>query len=103
MEGRMFIMNALPLVGEGEIWIRRSSLAELREAAQKGATSLIGHVSTAQVLGVPFNRGTLDRFQPGDVYYVARLRVRLPESGDLPVIKEEDLDVYRVEVLWLGP
>jgi hypothetical protein len=100
MEGRVFIMNALPLVGEGEVWIRRASLAELRKAAEGGATSLIGHSSTAQVLGVPFNRGSLDRFQPGDVYYVARLRVRLPESGDLPAIQEEDLDVYRVEVLW---
>jgi hypothetical protein len=96
---RAFIINALPLVGEGNLTVRRATLADLREAARQGAKSLIGHVSTAQVLGIPFNRGALDRFEPGDVYYVARLRVRLPESGDLPVIREEDLDVYRVEVL----
>jgi hypothetical protein len=42
----------------------------------------------------------LDTFQVGDVYYVARLKVRLPaEVRDLPVIGESDLDVYRVEVI----
>lgn len=95
---RVFILNTLPLVGEGHLTITKSSLSDLRQAAADGAMSLIGHEGTATVLGVPYNRGMLDTFQSGDVYYVARLRARLPQSGDLPDITEEDLDVYRVQV-----
>jgi hypothetical protein len=97
---RTYILNALPVVGEGTLRVTRATLRELREAYAQGATSLIGHEATAAVLGVAYNRAMLDTFQVGDVYYIARLKVRLPaDVRDLPAIGESDLDVYRVEVI----
>jgi len=95
----VYILNALPLVGEGVLVVLKSSLRKLQEAYEKGAVSLIGHESTARLLGVEYNRGQLKTFEVGDVYYVARLKVRLPESGDLPTVTEDDIVVYKVKVL----
>lgn len=93
-----YILNALPVVGEGRLTITKSSLSELRKAADSVAVSLIGHEGTAKALGVPFNRGMLTEFRGGDVYYIARLKIRLPQSGDIPEVKEDDLSIYRVKV-----
>ena len=95
----VYILNALPVVGEGVLVVSKSSLQNLREAHEKGAISLIGHESTARLLGVEYNREQLKTFEVGDVYYVARLKVRLPESGDLPTITEDDIVIYKVKVL----
>ena len=96
---RIFILNALPLVGCGYLSVEKSSVREVSRVVEKVAVSLIGHKATADLLGVLYNRGQLDKFNPGDIYYVVRLKVRLPESGDLPEVSEDDIVVYKVKVL----
>lgn len=81
-----YIMDALPIVGEATLSITRSSLSELRNAAKYGAVSLVGHESTARILGVRLSREALPSFRPDDVFYVAGC-------------KEDVVDVYRVKVL----
>jgi hypothetical protein len=52
---------------------------------RKWAASYVGHADTAEVLGVPFNRGNV-LLEKGDACYVAQLQGgRLPEgSKNLP-------------------
>ncbi|MDW7974899.1 MAG: hypothetical protein RMI00_06540 [Sulfolobales archaeon] len=75
--------------------IRESSLDDARRAAQCGATSYVGHPATAELVGVPVNRG---EYIPadGDIAYVIRLKHRQPVPGGDKEVVPEELEVLEV-------
>lgn len=85
MENKKYLSNAfslqmLPEIKEGEVANVRISEVDESEA-KTGTESIVGHVDTAAVLNVPFNRISV-KLKHGDVLYVAQLQGgRLPEGA----------------------
>ncbi len=73
-------------------------LSACGEPSREGVVSCVGHADTAAVLGVPMARISVT-LQPGDVLYVAQLRLnrRLPE-GTTTLPEGFEFDWIRVEV-----
>lgn len=84
MNQNQYISNAFSLQMLGNIEkadISVEKIDGISDEVKSSATSVVGHIDTANVLGVKFNRVSLT-LEKGDVLYVAQLvGGRLPEGS----------------------
>ncbi|MEM2120783.1 MAG: hypothetical protein QXR93_06855 [Archaeoglobaceae archaeon] len=95
-----YVLNALipPASGLGLLKIAPATLDEVKQAIAQGAQCFVGHPATARLLNIAPSRGEA-KPKEGDIAYVLRLRFRPQQSGAEVEVKEEDLEVLRVEYL----
>ncbi|MEM0010252.1 MAG: hypothetical protein QXT84_01015 [Candidatus Bathyarchaeia archaeon] len=98
----IYVLNALvpPSDGFGLMLVVPSTLKMVKEAIARGAQCYIGHPATARLLGVSPNRGEA-KPKIGDTAYVVRLRFRTAQPGQEIEVREEDLEILRVDYLGL--
>lgn len=95
-----YVLNALipPVSGLGLLKIAPATITEVKQAIASGAQCFIGHPATAKLLNVAPNRGEA-KPREGDIAYVLRLHFRPQQSGQEVEVKEEDIEVLKVEYL----
>lgn len=96
----VYVLNALipPSSGQGLLKVSPATIAEVRKAIAQGALCFVGHPATARLLGIAPSRGEA-KPQEGDIAFVLRLRFRPAQSGQEVEVREEDLEVLKVEYL----
>lgn len=93
--GKKVILNAVVIRPGLGLRCYAATLEEVKAAVAEGASSYVGHPTTAQLLGVPCTRA---EYVPcaGDVAYVVRLKRRQQQPGDVEV-GVEDLEFLHLE------